>query len=69
MVSGGTDNNHCMLIDLRTKFPELTGKKLKIPWVKADITINKNMVAFRQPFLRSRLPVSVSEPGYWQPVV
>ncbi|HBA29181.1 MAG TPA: serine hydroxymethyltransferase, partial [Parabacteroides goldsteinii] len=41
VVSGGTDN-HCMLIDLRTKFPELTGKKAENTLVKADITINKN---------------------------
>ena len=43
VVSGGTDN-HSMLIDLRTKFPELTGKKAENTLVKADITINKNMV-------------------------
>ena len=45
VVSGGTDN-HCMLIDLRTKLPELTGKKAENTLVKADITINKNMVPF-----------------------
>ena len=45
VVSGGTDN-HSMLIDLRTKFPELTGKKAENTLVKADITINKNMVPF-----------------------
>ena len=54
VVSGGTDN-HCMLIDLRTKFPELTGKKAENTLVKADITINKNMVPFdsRSPFQTS----------------
>ena len=56
VVSGGTDN-HCMLIDLRTKFPELTGKKAENTLVKADITINKNMVPFdsRSPFQTSGL--------------
>lgn len=45
VVSGGTDN-HLMLIDLRTKFPEVTGKMAEKELVKADITINKNMVPF-----------------------
>ena len=45
VISGGTDN-HLMLIDLRTKFPELTGKVAENTLVKADITINKNMVPF-----------------------
>ena len=45
IVSGGTDN-HSMLVDLRTKFPELTGKKAENTLVQADITINKNMVPF-----------------------
>lgn len=54
VVSGGTDN-HSMLIDLRTKFPEITGKIAENTLVKADITINKNMVPFdtRSPFLTS----------------
>lgn len=54
VVSGGTDN-HSMLIDLRTKFPEMTGKMAENALVKADITINKNMVPFdsRSPFLTS----------------
>jgi glycine hydroxymethyltransferase len=54
VVSGGTDN-HSMLIDLRTKFPELTGKIAENVLVKADITINKNMVPFdsRSPFQTS----------------
>ena len=58
LVSGGTDN-HSMLIDLRTKFPELTGKKAENTLVKADITINKNMVPFdtRTPFSTSGLRV------------
>jgi len=54
IVSGGTDN-HCMLVDLRSKFPELTGKKAENTLVLADITINKNMVPFdsRSPFQTS----------------
>ena len=58
VVSGCTDN-HSMLIDLRTKFPELTGKKAENTLVKADITINKNMVPFdtRTPFSTSGLRV------------
>ncbi|HDP55382.1 MAG TPA: serine hydroxymethyltransferase [Bacteroidetes bacterium] len=54
IVSGGTDN-HSMLIDLRTKFPEITGKKVENTLVLADITINKNMVPFdsRSPFQTS----------------
>jgi glycine hydroxymethyltransferase len=58
VVSGGTDN-HLMLIDLRTKFPELTGKKAENTLVKSDITINKNMVPFdsRSPFQTSGIRV------------
>jgi len=58
VVSGGTDN-HSMLIDLRSKFPEITGKKVENVLVKADITINKNMVPFdtRSPFSTSGLRV------------
>lgn len=54
IVSGGTDN-HLMLIDLRTKFPELTGKVAENALVRADITINKNMVPYdsRSPFTTS----------------
>ena len=54
IVSGGTDN-HCMLVDLRGKFPELTGKAAERALVEADITANKNMVPFdsRSPFLTS----------------
>ncbi len=45
VVSGGTDN-HLMLIDLRSKFPDLTGKVAEKELGKADITVNKNMVPF-----------------------
>ena len=45
IVSGGTDN-HLMLVDLRTKFPDLTGKLAEKCLVAADITTNKNMVPF-----------------------
>jgi len=58
IISGGTDN-HCMLIDLRTKFPELTGKVAEKVLVAADITVNKNMVPFdsRSPFQTSGIRV------------
>ncbi len=61
IISGGTDN-HSMLIDLRTKFPDITGKKVENTLVKADITINKNMVPFdsRSPFSTSGLRVGTS---------
>lgn len=54
VISGGTDN-HCILVDLRTKFPELTGKVAEKVLVQADITANKNMVPFdsRSPFQTS----------------
>ncbi len=54
IVSDGTDN-HCVLVDLRTKFPELTGKVAEKVLVEADITANKNMVPFdsRSPFQTS----------------
>ena len=45
IVSGGTDN-HSMLVDLRTKYPDLTGKVAENALVSADITVNKNMVPF-----------------------
>lgn len=45
IVSGGTDN-HSMLVDLRTKYPNLTGKVAEKALVAADITANKNMVPF-----------------------
>jgi glycine hydroxymethyltransferase len=58
VISGGTDN-HLMLIDLRTKFPEISGKKVENTLVHAHITVNKNMVPFdsRSPFLTSGLRV------------
>ena len=58
IVSGGTDN-HLMLIDLRAKFPNLSGKVAERELVAADITVNKNMVPddTRSPFLTSGLRV------------
>ncbi|MDR3251911.1 MAG: serine hydroxymethyltransferase [Tannerella sp.] len=58
IISGGTDN-HSMLIDLRTKFPELTGKVAEKALVRADITVNKNMVPFdsRSPFQTSGIRI------------
>jgi glycine hydroxymethyltransferase len=58
IISGGTDN-HLMLIDLRTKFPDISGKKAENTLVQAHITVNKNMVPFdtRSPFLTSGLRV------------
>ncbi|MEL6132807.1 MAG: serine hydroxymethyltransferase [Bacteroidota bacterium] len=54
VISGGTDN-HSMLIDLRPKYPDLTGKVAEAALVAADITINKNMVPFdsRSPMVTS----------------
>ncbi|MFA6926955.1 MAG: serine hydroxymethyltransferase, partial [Bacteroidales bacterium] len=56
VVSGGTDN-HSLLIDLRTKFPDLTGRVAEDALVGADITANKNMVPYddRSPFQTSGL--------------
>ncbi|MEE4258357.1 MAG: serine hydroxymethyltransferase [Bacteroidales bacterium] len=58
VISDGTDN-HLMLIDLRSKFPDITGKVVENTLVKADITINKNMVPFdsRSPFQTSGLRI------------
>lgn len=58
IISDGTDN-HSMLIDLRVKFPDLTGKIAEKALEKADITVNKNMVPFdsRSPFLTSGIRV------------
>jgi glycine hydroxymethyltransferase len=58
VVSGGTEN-HSMLIDLRAKFPEITGKQVENTLVKAEITVNKNMVPFdsRSPFQTSGIRV------------
>jgi len=54
VISGGTDN-HSMLIDLRTKAKDVNGKQAENALVKADITLNKNMVPFdtRSPFQTS----------------
>lgn len=54
VISGGTDN-HSMLIDLRTKVADITGKQVEKALERADITINKNMVPFdsRSPFQTS----------------
>lgn len=58
VVSGGTDN-HSMLIDLRTKYPDISGKQAENALVKADITLNKNMVPFdsRSPMQASGIRV------------
>ncbi len=58
VVSGGTDN-HLLLLDLRPKFPDITGKQVENTLVKADITVNKNMVPFdsRSPFQTSGIRV------------
>lgn len=61
VISDGTDN-HSMLIDLRPKFPEITGKQVENILVEADITINKNMVPFdsRSPFTTSGIRVGAA---------
>lgn len=61
VISDGTDN-HSMLIDLRTKHADLTGKVAENTLVKADITINKNMVPFdsRSPFTTSGFRVGTA---------
>lgn len=58
LVSGGTDN-HLMLIDLRGKFQNVCGKLAEKELVRADITVNKNMVPFdsRSAFLTSGLRI------------
>ncbi len=58
VISNGTDN-HLMLIDLRTKLPDITGKQVENTLVRAHITLNKNMVPFdsRSPFKTSGLRV------------
>lgn len=58
LVSGGTDN-HLILVDLRGKFADVTGKIAENQLVKADITVNKNMVPFdsRSPFQTSGIRV------------
>src|SRR5690606_2011662 len=59
IISGGTDN-HCMLIDLRNK--DVSGKDAEQALVKADITVNKNMVPFdtRSPFVTSGIRVGTA---------
>lgn len=59
VISGGTDN-HCMLIDLRSK--NITGKLAETTLVKADITVNKNMVPFddKSPFVTSGIRVGTA---------
>lgn len=58
VISDGTDN-HLMLIDLRSKFPDISGRKVENTLVLADITVNKNMVPFdsRSPFQTSGLRI------------
>ncbi|GAA3559375.1 serine hydroxymethyltransferase [Snuella lapsa] len=59
IISGGTDN-HCMLIDLRNK--DISGKEAEEALVKADITVNKNMVPFddKSPFVTSGIRLGVA---------
>jgi glycine hydroxymethyltransferase len=61
VVSNGTDN-HSMLIDLRTRAEDITGKQVENTLVEADITVNKNMVPFdsRSPFQTSGIRVGTS---------
>lgn len=61
IVSGGTDN-HSMLVDLRDKYPELTGKVAENALVSSDITVNKNMVPFdtRSAFQTSGIRLGTS---------
>ncbi len=70
VVSGGTDN-HLMLIDLRTKFPDVTGRMAEHELEKAEITLNKNMVPFdsRSPFKTSGIRIgtpAVTSRGFVQ---
>lgn len=61
IVSGGTDN-HSMLVDLRSKYPDLTGKVAESALVSADITVNKNMVPYdtRSAFQTSGIRLGTS---------
>lgn len=54
VISDGTDN-HCILVDLRTKFPDMTGKEAETILGKVNITVNKNMIPYdtRTPFQTS----------------
>lgn len=58
VISGGTDN-HSMLIDLRTKYPDINGKQVEQALGLADITVNKNMVPYdsRTPFTTSGIRI------------
>lgn len=60
IISGGTDN-HLMLVDLRSKYPDLTGKVAENILGEADITVNKNMVPFdsRSAFQTSGIRLGV----------
>ena len=66
IVSGGTDN-HLMLIDLRTKFPDLTGKQVEKVLVKADITTNKKYGAIRQPLAVPDFGYPRRDAGHYDP--
>jgi glycine hydroxymethyltransferase len=77
VISDGTDN-HLMLIDLRSKFPDITGRQVENTLETADITINKNMVPFdsRSPFQTSGLRVGTPaittrglKEGHMEPIV
>ena len=61
VISGGTDN-HLMLIDLRSKHPDLNGKQAENALIQADITINKNMVPFdsRSAFVTSGIRIGTA---------
>jgi glycine hydroxymethyltransferase len=61
IISGGTDN-HLMLIDLRSKYPDLNGRQAEDALINADITINKNMVPFdsRSAFVTSGIRVGTA---------
>jgi glycine hydroxymethyltransferase len=61
IISGGTDN-HLMLVDLRSKFPDLTGKMAEDTLVKCEITVNKNTVPFetRSPFVTSGIRIGTA---------
>ena len=61
VISGGTDN-HLMLIDLRSKHPDLTGREAENALIRADITTNKNMVPFdsRSAFVTSGIRLGVA---------
>ncbi len=67
IISDGTDN-HCMLVDLRPKFPEMSGKKAERVLVEADITANKNTWCLTTPAARSSPAASASAQLPSQPV-